>query len=699
MAEARPTGDRRGRAALLAGAAVLAGVTLAGCASPHRLATTSDVVAQPGLARSTVAVAPLPATPLPSSPAAVVDLAPAAGLAARAPDPRAGAPLALAPVAGPTAGPTPVVAAMPVEPRRPVPVAFAGPSATPLLKPAEKRALADAPPLDLARTLAVAREPVTTGSVPAAAPAAAPGAPVVTGSTPPRGPAIAPAARPAEATPTLAEAPQGLRAVPAEKPTRTAAVAPPKIGAPPVSPSAEEVLDRARGRYEGPEPGPRGVPLAGTGTPIFRGLTSAPVEPVKQRLALRDVVAQAVGVSPDIGSARAREAEAVAGIDAARAARRPTMEARLGAGHNTIGSYENQEGLLYDRGGSAGAIRVDTVLSIRQRLLDFGVVANDVLRTKESLDAERYRRLDKIEEVTRDMVRAYLSVIEKRELLAAADANVAAHKRLAKLVEANQQAGNGTVADVSRISAKLIETESTRTDLKADLEDALDRFRRLSRLDPRGLSAPPSFAAVLPKTPSEAIGIVPKSNPKLLAMEAVGRSMQAEEKSARGEYLPKLDLEMEAGAKNYFGTNSRTELDVRGMVVMRHKLMDGGARRAAIDQIKARQLDTEMRYINERDDVEADIRQFYRQLDSARSKAANLAEGVASSKKVTELYIEQFTAGKRTVFELLDSQTSLYQAQKELITNQFEERRAIFGILRSMGRLTETILAAAPFGR
>ena len=54
------------------------------------------------------------------------------------------------------------------------------------------------------------------------------------------------------------------------------------------------------------------------------------------------------------------------------------------------------------------------------------------------------------------------------------------------------------------------------------------------------------------------------------------------------------------------------------------------------------------------------------------------------------LYIEQFNAGKRTVFEVLDSRMVVFTMQKNAVNGRYEQLRAAYGILRTMGRLVET---------
>ncbi|MCB1482648.1 MAG: TolC family protein, partial [Rhodobiaceae bacterium] len=99
----------------------------------------------------------------------------------------------------------------------------------------------------------------------------------------------------------------------------------------------------------------------------------------------------------------------------------------------------------------------------------------------------------------------------------------------------------------------------------------------------------------------------------------------------------------------------------------------------------------EYRYQNEMDDQEADLRQFYRAIRSSHAKVRDLKQGLESSRKVRELYTEQFRAGERTVFELLDSQTSLFSDERDLITNRYQALRSQFRILRAVGMLSQAV--------
>jgi adhesin transport system outer membrane protein len=233
-----------------------------------------------------------------------------------------------------------------------------------------------------------------------------------------------------------------------------------------------------------------------------------------------------------------------------------------------------------------------------------------------------------------------------------------------------------------------------RTDLAADMQNAIDQFRRLARMEPGTLAAAPDLRAQMPADAQTAIGLASGRHPRLLSLEQQNQAVAHEFEAQRAQSRPRISADVDANVRNYIGPGPRTELDVRSMLTLRYKLFDGGLNRSLEDQIRARARQGEARFRDARDEIEADIRQSYRSLEAARAKFANLQQTLQSSRQVITLYTEQFQGGKRTLFELLDAQTALSTARRQVIINQFEERRAIYGILRSVGRLTPTILAA-----
>ena len=408
---------------------------------------------------------------------------------------------------------------------------------------------------------------------------------------------------------------------------------------------------------------------------------------------LTDAVRRAVGDHPLIGLAGARVNEALAGIGIAESALLPQLEGRIGAGPGGTATYADstQRGYWAQK-NTSGAGRGEASLSGRQLLYDFGAIKSDVAKSSALYDSEALKLREQTEAVGGQVADIFLKILEQRELLDAASENVVALEKIVKLVEENEKNGNGTVADMKRVRSRLIDSQSAAADAKSELQTGSDRFARLVHATPGGLRGTPFTVASIPKTPDVVIRTVMQANPRMQALDASLRAAKHEIEAQKASVMPKLALETDIGVKEYRTLKDRTEVDAKGMFVLKYKFLDGGLHSNQLEQLNSRYIQAEMRMRSESDDIEADVRKQYRLLNSVRSKAASLKDNVATSLKARQLYDEQFRGGKRTLLELLDIQTTYYTARRTEITNKFEEQRAVFAVLMAMGRLTPTLM-------
>ncbi|MEM7569950.1 MAG: TolC family protein [Pseudomonadota bacterium] len=70
-----------------------------------------------------------------------------------------------------------------------------------------------------------------------------------------------------------------------------------------------------------------------------------------------------------------------------------------------------------------------------------------------------------------------------------------------------------------------------------------------------------------------------------------------------------------------------------------------------------------------------------------RAKVDTIKDQVEAAKEVVRLYEEQFRAGDRTAFDLLDAQQALINAKLEQVLNGYQETRAAFRVLQQLGSL------------
>ena len=399
----------------------------------------------------------------------------------------------------------------------------------------------------------------------------------------------------------------------------------------------------------------------------------------------RDVVAFALDVNPQIAFARGQYIEARAGVGVAEANNGVQLDGSVGAG---VGAQSTTtvplDVTLLQNPAFTEAKRYIGSLSAKKLLYDFGATDANISRAHELVEAQRLALESKVNDVGYNIADAYLRVFQSRELAKLNDENITALEKIQDLVKASEANGNGTIADVKRVEARLVDARAVSADTVAELQTAIDSFRRLVKSDPGDLDAAPDLSGFIPKTPDKSIAILKQTSPHLRSLDASIRASNRELESKKQSAKPQIQLQSDTTLKAYSGTYWNN-LDSQAIVSMTYKFMDGGLTQAQIGQILARISQSEELYRNDRDQAEADLRKFYTTIESARSKTDSLESGVSASASARDIYTEQFSAGKRTLFELLDIQTSYFNAKRAAILNMFEERRSAYSVLQTLG--------------
>lgn len=408
---------------------------------------------------------------------------------------------------------------------------------------------------------------------------------------------------------------------------------------------------------------------------------------------LKDVIALALERHPQILAARARVREAIAGIDVAKANGKFQLDGNYGFGYGgTSQTTVPLDETLIDNQHLTKQWRNELTLSGKQLIYDFGATESGVMRAVSLRSSEEYNLAAKVDDIALSVAEAYMKVVEARELSRLNKDNIEALQKIQDLVIANQTNGNGTIADVKRVEARLVDAKTVAADTEAELQNAIDRFRRLVKEEPGQLQPMPVLTSFIPKSPSLALEILPHSSVHLLSIDASIRSIEMELKQKKQSNMPQLVLQTDTTSKLYSGLKDKNDFDVRALLNLNYKFIDGGLADAQLSQILARLDQEQQRYSFDRDEAEADLRQLFNAIDASHGKSQSLAEGVDASAKARELYTEQFRGGKRTLFELLDIQTAYFMATRNQIVNFFEEQRAVYAVLKALGQFTRVAM-------
>ena len=440
------------------------------------------------------------------------------------------------------------------------------------------------------------------------------------------------------------------------------------------------------------EAAPHGMPVFDNGKSGGKVQDDADLHRTVAHLTLQDAVATAVLSHPTMGAAAAKVRAAQADVTAAKSAFNPTLSLTTGTGWSTLGQYSN-----YPVMGAApdlpGTSRTDLGVSFRQLIYDFGAAREVVEKNKSAEESETLKLADQAEDIALRTVNAYLNLIEQQELLSLIDQTIASQRKLAGLVKLSQQNGASAASDVDRINSKIIEIEASRADIDSAYHIALAEFKRLTNIEPKQVREPRIPDAAVPASADLAVRESRKENPSVLAIRAQGVSLEHELQAQKAQGLPHIDFEGDSAVKHYIGTSTASigVVDNRAMVVLSYKMFDGGLNQAEISHIRANQEANQYNELDQMETLELNIRRFYETLNADRLKQKSTELGVATAEKVNASYLEQFKAGKRTVFEVLDSYTSIFTMRKNKIEGQYEAMRSQYGILRNLGRLNKTL--------
>ncbi|UMY18182.1 TolC family protein [Methylobacterium organophilum] len=409
-------------------------------------------------------------------------------------------------------------------------------------------------------------------------------------------------------------------------------------------------------------------------------------KPAKQgSLTVPETVRLLIRENPDIGIAAAREKEAFAAIDGARASLLPSVDLST-----AVGPQRN-----WETHPAGNAIRREAGVSIRQSVYDFGAAASNIERAALSYDSSTKARIAKTEQTVFDMLDLLMKVEQIDENIHLTKRNIKAHETILDIIKTNESNGNSTVADIKRVTTRLDAARTALIDLVTDRTNAADAFRRLTAMDVDRIAD-----TVTPRLKDDVMALDDGQldrNPEILAIQYEISSLREQLHAAELGLMPNVGIEAGWRVGRQM-TEPDTTIDRRmyGNVLLsiRMPILDGGANTSLRQQIAARLEAATLKLDKRRRELREDAQGASRITSSDQDKSGTLASRVAAARKVQDLSLEQFRNGGRTVFELLDSQVDLVKAEQDLIAQTYARRRAQIRFLLLNGTLVSRILSS-----
>jgi outer membrane protein len=318
--------------------------------------------------------------------------------------------------------------------------------------------------------------------------------------------------------------------------------------------------------------------------------------------------------------------------------------------------------LLYDGGASQLAIDVqkENVLATRQSLLD---VEQQVL----------YR-----------VVEAYVDLQRAAEFVQLRESNVRLIAEQLRAAQDRFEVGEVTRTDVAQAEARLA---ASRTELAAEqgaYVRAVEEFRAAVGRAPGNLQpAPP---APIGQSIPEARAISLRNHPALLQAQHNVTAAELNIMRTEAAMNPRLSLSARVGLDDEWNDSAGVGLDLSGPIYQ------GGRLSSQVRQAIARRDAARGALLVTAQRIEQNVANAYSFLEVARANITATAEGVRAARVAFEGIREEATLGARTTLDVLDAEQELLDARANQISAQYEETKASYALLATMGLLTAQAL-------
>lgn len=410
-------------------------------------------------------------------------------------------------------------------------------------------------------------------------------------------------------------------------------------------------------------------------------------------ITLEDAVQLALTTHPQLTGGAAAVRAAGQDVSEARAGYLPSvdLDTRFGNEHSNIKQLNrpNNDDDLWRR---------ESGVTVTQLVWDGMAIASEVQRRVALLNSAEHSLEDTQNALAFKAVEAYVDVLRNRELVELARANVDAHDQVLKNVEAKSGSGVGNKADVAQARARLALAISTLTARQGGLLEADARYVRTIGDAPGELAkpnAPPSglvkdgsvdqddLASATDAAQQEAIA----QHPAVMRSKADVAAALAIIKTARSGYQPRVDLQGTLRRDNDVGgiTGNRDTSSL--MLVARWNLYRGGADRAQSQSAAERKTEADNKLDDTFRSIAENVAIAMQSRATSESRLVHLRQYVDASQGTLEAYRAQFEISRRTLLDLLNAESELFNARSNLTAGTYDDLTNVYFVEASKGIL------------
>lgn len=275
--------------------------------------------------------------------------------------------------------------------------------------------------------------------------------------------------------------------------------------------------------------------------------------------------------------------------------------------------------------------------------------------------------------------RAFYEEIRAQELTAVARTRIERAERGLEAAQRRHQVGSATRSDVLRATLELNTAREAVLQAETTRANAAFALGRLIGIDgPADAEAPQEDFSPRPLALSDdrILELLANESPTVEAAEAALRAADASVAATRTQYLPTVRA---STGYDWFNqdpalVDGRTSWSMR--LSLSYPIFDGFGRSESMERVRVQEQVASMQLADARRGVRADAERALGQLRLAQDRITLSEEAVMVAEEDLRVQQERYALGASTILDLLASQTSLVEAQNNLVSARFDYRLA-----------------------
>lgn len=421
---------------------------------------------------------------------------------------------------------------------------------------------------------------------------------------------------------------------------------------------------------------------------------------------LETALARAYESNPQLNAERASVRQADETVNQALSGYRPSLSATATLGtqytDTTVVVPQPSQGGVAPGGGAAGTnetanFRGQTTprgggLNLSQTLFDGQQTANRTRAAESQVSAARESMRAVEQSVLLLAATAYMDFLRDSATVQVQESNVRVLNKTLADGRGRQAAGDITQTQVWQIEAQLASGEASLQEARAALMASTANYRRIIGVEPANLAPGSPVDRLLPPKLDMAIDQGVVRNPMVTASMFGVDVALLQVKIAEGGLLPNLALQ--GNVQGYEQQNILTPKLFSGTVAfgLTVPLYQGGKEYSAIRQKKDAATQQRFSLDQVRDQVRANVIQYWGQLDAARLRTEAAQRQVKAAESALNGVRGEARVGQATTLDVLNAQQSLVNARVSLVSAQHDRVVTSYNLLAAVGSLSASTL-------